>query len=488
MGKLKRNTAWVRDARNPVLPPQPGSDYDCGGCMNPWVVREGEQYYLYYGGWGADRHRRVCLATASEHQVDDWQRHGPVMDVGEHGEFDGDWCVLPHVVKLENREWRLYYTGNSGIGVSLDRFPGLGLAFSEDGKQFVKHDRNPVIARTGQVGDPDQQGIAGGSVLKVRLPDGSEEWRFYYTGCPTLGKDVFLNQQKIICLAVSQDGVVWEKKGAVMLRDPNRDYENVAVAGPVVQQLADGSYRMWYSAIGTRWGFYSICYAESDDGIDWRRGTHYGDNLQLGPQHGTGGNWESMMVEYPSVIEEQGRLRLFYVGNDFGRTGIGTAVSTRYRATADDDGAHIAASDSGAAYSLRLPEHVAWDGGSAQPNSPIAWQGPDARGMIWYEWTLAPGLQLRAIVTHQEHQLGLQITVMNQTGGTVRGLTARLRLAALDEQALPPIQWDGVRGQETDASSPQHQNGGGSDNNLALVLDMGDLAAGDTATLTGRWG
>ncbi|MDF2726109.1 MAG: 3-carboxymuconate cyclase, partial [Paenibacillus sp.] len=69
MSKLKRNTTWVRDARNPILPQQPGSDYDCGGCMNPWIMKEGDQYYLYYAGWGADRHRRVCLATAPAGQA-----------------------------------------------------------------------------------------------------------------------------------------------------------------------------------------------------------------------------------------------------------------------------------------------------------------------------------------------------------------------------------------------------------------------------------
>ena len=109
-----------------------------------------------------------------------------------------------------------------------------------------------------------------------------------------------------------------------MLRDPDRDYENVAAAGPVVHQNADGSFRMWYSAIGTRWNYYSICYAESDDGIDWRRGKRYGDNLQLTPQ---GDGWEKQMVEYPSVIQEGDRLRLFYCGNGSGRTGIGTALS-----------------------------------------------------------------------------------------------------------------------------------------------------------------
>jgi hypothetical protein len=36
---------------------------------------------------------------------------------------------------------------------------------------------------------------------------------------------------------------------------------------------------------------------------------------------------ESQMVEYPSLIAERGRLRLFYCGNGYGVTGIGTALA-----------------------------------------------------------------------------------------------------------------------------------------------------------------
>ena len=110
-----------------------------------------------------------------------------------------------------------------------------------------------------------------------------------------------------------------------MFRDPQRDYENIGVAGPVVRQ-GDSGYRMWYSAIGTRWGYYSICYAESDDGIHWRRGPHAGDNLQLSPD---GDTWEQQMVEYPSIVPEGDRLRMFYCGNGYGHTGIGTAISVQ---------------------------------------------------------------------------------------------------------------------------------------------------------------
>ena len=109
-----------------------------------------------------------------------------------------------------------------------------------------------------------------------------------------------------------------------MLRDPDRDYEDIGVAGPVVHLETDGTFRMWYSAIGTRHGFYSICYAESDDGVHWRRGAQPDDNLQLSP---TGTGWEQQMVEYPTVIREGDHLRMFYCGNGYGRSGIGTAVS-----------------------------------------------------------------------------------------------------------------------------------------------------------------
>ena len=203
-------------------------------------------------------------------------------------------------------------------------FPGMGLATSRDGIAWARFGDAPVLERSNEHGDPDAVGIAGGSVIRVQNREGATEWRFYYTGCPTIGQPHALNQQKTICLAVSTDGITWAKRGAVMLRDPNRDYEDIGVAGPVVLQEEDGTFRMWYSAIGSRWGFYSICYAESDDGIHWRRGSNTGDNLQLSP---TGDGWEKQMVEYPSVIREGNHLRMFYCGNAYGGTGIGTAVS-----------------------------------------------------------------------------------------------------------------------------------------------------------------
>ena len=326
--KLKLRLAWDRDERNPILSLGESGTFDSKRCMNPWVLRVGDEYHLYYAGSDNRGIHRICVATAPVDNLSSWKRHGPLFDVGPPGSFDAKWCVLPHVVQIAPDRWHLYYTGNAGRGAGLSAFPGIGLAVSRDGKKWEKHQGNPVLERTGSDGDPDAVGIAGGSVVKATKPDGSSEWRFYYTGCPTLGKELHLNQQKRICYAVSQDGIVWQKRGAIMVRDPQRDYEDVGVAGPVVRQLDNGTFRMWYSAIGTKWGYYSICYAESEDGITWRRGEKYGDNLQLTPQ---GSGWEKQMVEYPSIIREDGRLRLFYCGNGYGQSGIGTALSNPIR-------------------------------------------------------------------------------------------------------------------------------------------------------------
>lgn len=317
--KLQRPIQWIRDPRNPILPPRPG-EFDSNRCMNPWVVATGEgAYRLYYSGGDSTGRQRIGVATASIDDAGKWTREGPLFETGAAGAFDARWCVLPHVVRFEQNLWRLFYTGNAGRGSGLAAFPGIGYATSADGKNWKRNDEGAVISRSGEAGDPDTIGIAGGSVIRV-----GDEWRFYYTGCPTTGKAHALNQQKTICLATSADGLTWTKLGAVMLRDPDRDYEDIGVAGPVVHRDDDGLFRMWYSAIGSRWGYYSICYAESDDGIHWRRGAEAEENLQLTPK---GDGWEKQMVEYPSVIREGDGWRLFYCGNGYGTTGIGTAVS-----------------------------------------------------------------------------------------------------------------------------------------------------------------
>ncbi|MCJ8329777.1 MAG: hypothetical protein MJH11_07310, partial [Lentisphaeria bacterium] len=136
---LRRGIWWLRDPANPVLPPVAGSDYDSNCCMNPWVVRIDDDYRVYYSGADAKEKRRICMAQAPVEDPGNFVRHGVVLDRGEDGDFDYSWAVLPHVIKFPDK-WHLYYSGNCGYGEGLSSFPGLGVAFSDDGINFEKYE------------------------------------------------------------------------------------------------------------------------------------------------------------------------------------------------------------------------------------------------------------------------------------------------------------------------------------------------------------
>lgn len=115
--------------------------------------------------------------------------------------------------------------------------------------------------------------------------------------------------------AESADGVAWRRAGVVCI-DYAADAE-YALGRPCVVKDPDG-YRMWYCYRGDA---YRIGYAESDDGLRWvRRDDVVG--IDVSPQ-----GWDSGMVAYPFVFDFEGVRYMLYNGNDYGRTGIGLAVA-----------------------------------------------------------------------------------------------------------------------------------------------------------------
>jgi predicted GH43/DUF377 family glycosyl hydrolase len=172
---------------------------------------------------------------------------------------------------------------------------------------------------------PNNKGIAGGgTILEDALPNGTVRYRMYYTlAVGTKSADVRIDQEKHCAVCHSTDGIHWTDHRLIMSPRYDVTNEDIAVAAPFVWREGD-LYRMLYCGIGSRWGYYSISQAVSEDGYNWHRGE--GDqNLTLTPDRTS--PWESQMVEYPCVIREDDHLRLFYCGNGYGATGIGTAVT-----------------------------------------------------------------------------------------------------------------------------------------------------------------
>jgi hypothetical protein len=116
--------------------------------------------------------------------------------------------------------------------------------------------------------------------------------------------------------AESKDGVIWDQTKIVCIKAS--DKEETALARPCVLRGKDG-YRMWYSY--KKGGLtYRIGYAESKNGINWRRmdeksGIDISDS-----------GWDSEMIEYAFVFEHKEKMYMFYNGNGYGTSGIGLAV------------------------------------------------------------------------------------------------------------------------------------------------------------------
>ena len=334
--ELKRNVSWLRCQR-PII--HADGVFAHTITMNPWAIVEGDTVYLFYAGDDATGRRQIRLATAPVSDPANFTFRGIAIGNGEDGSFDYAWSVLPHVVKLKDGLYFMIYSGNCGHGHGLSQFPGLGAAWSTDLLHWEKYEHNPVVPPQPEINGEPQIGIAGGGLIKEDLPDGSYLLHLYYTGMPTLSYDnIFLDQQKATYHATSTDGIHWENHTCVRRRSTALDYENIASTGGPVIRDSDGLYRNWYSAIGTRWGVYSMGYAESEDGIHWARGVRYGENLVFGPEsrdidelHFRQDRWQDQSVSYPSVIRLGDQLRLYYCGNEYGVGGIGTAVSAPLR-------------------------------------------------------------------------------------------------------------------------------------------------------------
>jgi hypothetical protein len=146
------------------------------------------------------------------------------------------------------------------------------------------------------------------------LRDGGA-WRMWYLSCVAWERTAAgLRHRYHVKYAESDDGIRWRRDGRVAIDFGGPD--EYAISRPCV--VRDGGlYRMWYSHRGDA---YRIGYAESPDGYEW---TRRDDLVGLGVSDS---GWDSEMVEYPFVFDAAGSRYMLYNGNGYGLTGTGVAV------------------------------------------------------------------------------------------------------------------------------------------------------------------
>ena len=155
----------------------------------------------------------------------------------------------------------------------------------------------------------------------ILLEDGL--WRCWYSS--STGFTVVKDKPEPVYqikYADSDDGLIWRRPNIVCIPYTFKDEAN---ARPSI--LKDGGvYRMWYCFRGSD-GYrsnksksYRMGYAESSNGTDWRR---MDDQVGIDrSEHG----WDLTMIAYPHVYEHKGRKYMLYCGDGFGETGFGYAT------------------------------------------------------------------------------------------------------------------------------------------------------------------
>jgi hypothetical protein len=243
-----------------------------------------------------------------------YEHDRPVLDLGKLGTFD-DCGVMPSWILDRDGVKYLYYIGWT-VRTTIPYHNSIGLAISQDGGQtFERFCEGPIFGET-----PNEPYFTGTSCVLVE----AAVWKNWYMSCTGWSTEGGKPEARYhIKYAESRDGVFWNRKGIVAI-----DYKSSAEAGIVRSSVLamKGSYSMWYSYRGgvdyrtNRATSYRIGYAESTDGVSWKR---MDDRAGIDV---SGEGWDSAMIEYPNVLERDGKRYMFYNGNRFGESGFGYAV------------------------------------------------------------------------------------------------------------------------------------------------------------------
>lgn len=227
--------------------------------------------------------------------------------------------VMPSWIVKHGGRKLLYYIGWNPQ-VSVSYRLAIGLATCSDGGD--KGGREFVKYSEGPVCDRSVDEPFFNTAPCVLVEDGV--WRMWYVSCT--GWELvegWPEPRYDVRYAESDEGVHWRKKGGHVCIAG--DETTAAIGRPCV--FKDGElYKMFYSYRGTKDyrtdpdQSYRLGYAESADGLTWTR-----KDGQVGIRRSESG-WDSEMLEYVFVYEHRGRKHLLYNGNGFGVTGFGYAV------------------------------------------------------------------------------------------------------------------------------------------------------------------
>jgi predicted GH43/DUF377 family glycosyl hydrolase len=118
--------------RQPVLSPGPRGSFDESAVADPYVIRIGDTWYMYYLGQDRARRQQIGLARSRDGIVWEKLRSNPVLAMSDPGGMDDRGLGEPAVWQSKGWYWMLF------TGRDVHESRTLGLARSLDGVKWIR--------------------------------------------------------------------------------------------------------------------------------------------------------------------------------------------------------------------------------------------------------------------------------------------------------------------------------------------------------------
>ncbi len=324
---MTKQTEELKQQPGLILPPGPNGWWDSERISCPCVLRCADgKWRMWYYGRDPNFDRDINLPTGrcglaiSDDGVH-WERVQGPLTMGavfephsDPNRFDSAHVGVSDVTYNNGLYWLWYFGGDpSFTKVGNMRAKGLrmqpGCAVSADGLHWLRLEGpyRGALLPVGESGEFDE--LFCGFPKIVRDHDGS--WKLYYhTLHPEKG---FL-----VGLAVSEDGLQWEKVGQVLGPGPAGRFDEGGVGTRHVLPIGN-QYVMFYEGVNNS-GYHCIGIATSTDGQHWEKqdGDAAGGSVFAHAPSGSG-RWDARAVGTPYVVpQSDGSWYMYYIGANEG--------------------------------------------------------------------------------------------------------------------------------------------------------------------------
>ncbi len=135
---------WSKYSANPVFSYAPDGAWDSHSVTEPFVMKDGSTYKLWYTGIPADseggRSELSAIGYAESSNGKSWERAQSVPVVQARKKtWNEDRVSGPMVIKHKNSVYEMWFSGSDGKNAQLGR------AYSQDGLSWAEDELNPLV-------------------------------------------------------------------------------------------------------------------------------------------------------------------------------------------------------------------------------------------------------------------------------------------------------------------------------------------------------